>query len=567
MLQSLHVKNLALIDEAEVEFEEGLNILSGETGAGKSIVLGSVNLALGSRYSKEIIREGADYGLVELVFRIQDEKQLKKLEELDIYPEGQEIILSRRLMEGRSISRINGETVTAGLLKRVSEILIDIHGQHEHQSLLYEKNHLAILDAFSKDALANIKEQVKETYKEYKELKQKLKEAALDETQRKKEIDFLGFEIAQIMEAQLAKGEDEALEEVYKRMANSKKITWNLEETHRYLSSMPDSASELFGRSIRCMAELVSYDTKAEALYEQLMEVDTLLNDFNRELADYQKESEFSEEEFYKTETRLNEINRLKTKYGNTVEEILAYCDEKKQRLEVLEHYEVYLSELQQDTEAKEQELTKLCDRLSKIRKDYAKKLSEEIIKGLKDLNFLDIQFEIAFEHLKQATENGSDSVEFLISMNPGEPLRALKDIASGGELSRIMLAIKSVLADKDEIETLIFDEIDVGISGRTAQKVSEKMSVIGKKHQVICITHLAQIAAMADSHYVIEKNTKNGITRTNIRRLKEDETAEELARILGGAKITQLVMQNAKEMKALAKTYKKSQSVQKDTE
>lgn len=567
MLQSLHVKNLALIDEAEVEFEEGLNILSGETGAGKSIVLGSVNLALGSRYSKEIIREGADYGLVELVFHIQDEKQLKKLEELDIYPEGQEIILSRRLMEGRSISRINGETVTAGLLKKISEILIDIHGQHEHQSLLYEKNHLAILDAFSRDASANVKEQVKETYKEYKELKQKLKEAALDETQRKKEIDFLGFEIAQIMEAQLVKGEDEALEEDYKRMANSKKIIGNLEEAHQYLSGMPDSASELFSRSIRCMAELVSCDTKAEALYEQLMEVDTFLNDFNRELADYQKESEFSEEEFYKTETRLNEINRLKTKYGNTVEEILAYCDEKKQRLEVLEHYEVYLSELQQDTEAKEQELTKLCDRLSKIRKDYAKKLSEEIIKGLNDLNFLDIQFEIAFEHLKQATENGSDAVEFLISMNPGEPLRALKDIASGGELSRIMLAIKSVLADKDEIETLIFDEIDVGISGRTAQKVSEKMSVIGKKHQVICITHLAQIAAMADSHYVIEKNTKNGITRTHIRKLKEDETAEELARILGGAKITQLVMQNAKEMKALAKAYKKSQSVQKDTE
>jgi len=567
MLQSLHVKNLALIDEAEVEFEEGLNILSGETGAGKSIVLGSVNLALGSRYSKEIIREGADYGLVELVFRIRDEKQLKKLEELDIYPEGQEIILSRRLMEGRSISRINGETVTAGLLKKVSEILIDIHGQHEHQSLLYEKNHLAILDAFSKDASANIKEQVKETYKEYKELKQKLKEAALDEAQRKKEIDFLGFEISQIMEAQLEKGEDEVLEEAYKRMANSKKITGNLEETHQYLSGMPESASELFGRSIRCMAELVSYDTKAEALYEQLMEVDTLLNDFNRELADYQKESEFSEEEFYKTETRLNEINRLKTKYGNTVEEILAYCDEKKQRLEVLEHYEVYLSELQQSTEAKKQELTKLCDRLSKIRREYAKKLSGEIIKGLNDLNFLDVQFEIAFEQLKEATANGSDAAEFLISMNPGEPLRALKDIASGGELSRIMLAIKSVLADKDEIETLIFDEIDVGISGRTAQKVSEKMSVIGGKHQVICITHLAQIAAMADSHYVIEKNTKNGITRTNIRKLKEEETAEELARILGGAKITQLVMQNAKEMKALAKTYKKSQSVQKDTE
>lgn len=557
MLQSLHVKNLALIEEIEVDFLKGLNILTGETGAGKSIILGSVNLALGGRYTKDMIRRGADYGFVELVFYVENENQIQALKALDIFPDNGMIVLSRRLMDGRSVSRINGETVTMAALKEAASLLIDIHGQHEHQSLLYKKNHLGIVDAFAGPRITDVKDKTALCYREYRDYKKKLKDADIDESQRAKDLAFLQFEVSEIEDACLQAGEDEELEILFRRMENSRKIAEGTSAAYAYTSEEDGSASENLSRAIRELSEAGTYDDKAAELYEQLVEIDSLLNDFNRELSDYSKSLEFSEEEFYETETRLNDINRLKTKYGNTITEILDYLSEQQKKIEQLEDYENYIAGLRAECEKAEEELKKYSGCLTKLRTEQSKILESEIEKGLKDLNFEDVKFKISFTDAADYSANGRDDVEFMISLNPGQPVRPLVDVASGGELSRIMLVIKSVMAKRDDIETLIFDEIDVGISGRTAQKVSEKMAVIGKEHQVICITHLSQIAAMADSHYLIEKKVEADDTTTSIRRLGEEESVEELARILGGAKITDAVLENAREMKELAKQIK----------
>lgn len=554
MLQNLHIKNLALIDEIEVDFEKGLNILTGETGAGKSIILGSIHLALGGKYNADMLRKGASYGLVELTFRIQKEETKKALESLDIFPEENEVVFSRKLMEGRSVSRINGETVSISRVKEAAGILIDIHGQHEHQSLLYKKNHLDILDAFAKESIVEMKSEVREKYAVYKALKDELEQAKTDEADRVKEIDFIQFEVTQIREANLKIGEDSDLEEQYKKMVNGKRIVENVDEVVGYMGAYDgEGVSDMLNRAIRCLGEISHMDNSVAALHGQLSDVDNLLNDFNRELSEYRHTLEFSEEEFYEAEARLNEINRLKAKYGQTIEEILSYCEEKEKRLERLNDYDAYVEALQEKCHRAEEELERVTQKLSEARQKASLLLKDAIKEGLLELNFLEVQFEIAFEQLKEFTANGKDAIEFLISMNPGESVKPLGEVASGGELSRIMLAIKTVLADKDAIETLIFDEIDVGISGRTAQKVSEKMCVIGRKHQVICITHLAQIAAMADTHFAIEKKVDKGKTKTEISKLTEEQSIQELARILGGAKITDKVIENAVEMKKLA--------------
>lgn len=557
MLQSLHVKNLALIEEIEVEFGNGLNILTGETGAGKSIILGSVNLALGGRYTKDILRKGADYGFVELLFHVENDKLLQKLKNLDIFPEEGLIVLSRRLMDGRSTSRINGETVTMSKLKEVASVLIDIHGQHEHQSLLYKKNHLGIVDAFANEYISDCKQLVAESYKEYRKCKKELDEAGMDEAERAKELSFLRFEVSEIQDANLKIGEDDELEVLYRRMINGKRIADSAKEAYSYTSEDTGSASDTLSRAVRALADIQNLDERASELYDQLVEIDSLLNDFNRELADYADSCEYSEEELYETENRLNDINHLKVKYGNSIEKILDYCAEQEEKIEKLEDYENYIQQLKSKLEKAEKALLKATKKLTKLRKEQALVLEQAIEDGLKDLNFADVKFEIAFDTFDNYTADGMDDVEFMISLNPGQPVRPLVNVASGGELSRIMLAIKAVMAERDDIETLIFDEIDVGISGRTAQKVSEKMAVIGKKHQVICITHLAQIAAMADSHFMIQKTVEEMDTTTTIYELSEEQSIEELARILGGAKITDTVMQSAIEMKELARQTK----------
>ena len=557
MLQYLHVKNLALIDEIEVEFGRGLNILTGETGAGKSIILGSVNLALGGRYTKDILRQGTRYGLVELTFSVESERQIRRLKELDVYPEDGFVTLQRRLMEGRSVSKINGETVQMATLKAVSAILIDIHGQHEHQSLLYKKNHLAIVDAFAGEETKKQKEKVAETWQQYKGKIRELSEVGTNGSERAKELAFLKFEVDEIVRAELKEHEDEELEACYRRMCNGKKIAQSVAECYQYTGEDGESASEKLGRALRTLSEAVDADEQLSQLYTQLADVDNLLNDFNHELAEYQKNCEFSDEEFYETEKRLNEINHLKTKYGNSYEEIMAYCKKQEERIGILENYDTYMQELEKSCEQLSQKYLELAGKLSALRQKKAKMLEKKIQKGLEDLNFEQVQFEIHFAEKKEYAKDGIDDVEFRISLNQGQPVKPLTEVASGGELSRIMLAIKTVLAGKDAIDTLIFDEIDVGISGRTAQKVSEKMALIGKEHQVICITHLAQIAAMADRHFLIEKKTEDAVTRTQIYPLNEENSVEELARILGGARITDTVMQSAREMKNLASQMK----------
>lgn len=551
MLQNLHVKNLALIQEIEVDFSEGLNILTGETGAGKSIILGSIGLALGGKYSQDMLRTGADYGLVELCFSVEDQRIQKKLEAMDIYPDEGQIILTRKLTGGRSISRINGETVSMSVLKEVAGSLIDIYGQHEHQTLLNRKNHLTLLDLFGGEELLELKQEVAAKYKEYRAKVKKLEETSMDEKERKKEISLLEFEIQEIEEAELTAGEDELLEETYRRMSDGRKMTEMISEAYGYTSEGEGSnASDLLSRAIRALQEISTYDEIGAGLYEQLVEVDSLLNDFNRELADYQESFSFSQEEYAQTEDRLNEINRLKAKYGETISEIQDYYEEQCERLQMLQDYETYRNSLLEQTEKEKETLEESAERLSQKRKECAEVFEKKVEEGLRELNFLDVCFEVRLTRMEACTGNGWEQGEFWITLNPGEELRPLSKVASGGELSRVMLAIKSVMADKEETPTLIFDEIDTGISGITAAKVAKQMEIIGVSHQVICITHLPQIAAAADSHYLIEKSVENEKTRTQIRKLDEEGSVMELARILGGDQITETILSSAKEMK-----------------
>lgn len=555
MLEHLHVKNLALIQEAEVDFTEGLNILTGETGAGKSLLIGSVNLALGGKVSRELIRGGEEFALVEMIFSVTTKEEEEKLAGLEVLPEDGELILSRKITEGRSINKINGEAVTAGLLRDTAAVMLDLHGQHEHQSLLQKRKHLEILDEFSRESLGDLKLKLAESYGDYQKCREKLENMTLDEGARKKEADFLAFEAGEIEEASLHEGEDEELEGSYRRMANAKKIREALSLVYSETGYEEHTAAgERIGRALRELVQAAGYDEGLGGLLEQLTALDGLLNDFNRDTADYLSGMEFGEGQFEQTQRRLDEINRLKSKYGKTIAEILDYQAQAQARLEELERYDAVIEGLEAQLANAREQVRGLCARISVIRKEYAEILAEKIKGHLVDLNFPDVDFRIKLAPLPEDTANGCDEVEFLISTNPGEAVKPLAKVASGGELSRIMLAIKTVLADQDDVGTVIFDEIDVGISGRTAQKVSEKMALIGKSRQVICITHLAQIAAMADAHFLIEKQVDGGETRTKINRLTEEGCVEELARILGGAKITKTVMESAKEMKKLAK-------------
>lgn len=556
MLQNLHVKNLALIDECEVEFSNGLNILSGETGAGKSIIIGSINVALGEKVSKEMLRNNSESAFVELIFTV-DEDTKKKLMELDIDMEDDTVILSRKITSQRAIGRINGEAVSVSKMKEVASYLIDIHGQHEHQSLLNKKNHLEILDSYASEKLADKKRKLAETFKEYKKLKEEYAKSNLDAEQRNRELSFLEFEVKEIEEAQLVVGEDAELEKDYKKFLNGKKIMEGINAAYSITGGEDGNASELIGRAVREISLVSGYDEALSGLEEMLVEIDNLLNDFNHETMSYISGAEFDEENFYNIEKRLDLINHLKSKYGQTIEEILDAYKEKSDRITVLSDYDEYLRKLSDDLAKKESELDKISNEVSKIRKEVSVELTESITDALKDLNFLDVTFEMEFGRLKDYSVNGIDDSEFMISTNPGEPVKPLGKVASGGELSRIMLAIKTVMAESDNIETLIFDEIDSGISGRTAQMVSEKMNTLGKNHQIICITHLPQIAAMADSHYLIEKSVEDQNTYSRIYELSQEASIKELARMLGGVKITDTVIESAREMKEMARMKK----------
>lgn len=549
MLSELHVKNLALIEKADVEFGQGFNVLTGETGAGKSIIIGSVTIALGGKTPKDIIRKGTEYAYIELIFTVSDPGKVRLLKAFDVYPDGDgTVIISKKIMPSRSLSKINDETVTAGKLREITGLLIDIHGQHEHQSLLYKSKHLEILDRYQEKKSHKLKENIADTYREYVRLKDRLSAFQLDEEVRLREMDFIRYEIEEIENAGLKEGEKEELTSRYRLFLNAKKISESL--------SMAYSAvdTDFISRALKEVETVASYDDRLSAIRDQLFDADSILSDISREITSYMDDMSFDEDEYRQMEDRLDVLHNLEAKYGGSLSQIFVNLEEKQKRLEELEDYDGARKRTAEELQKVSERLELLSGQLSEMRKNTAKELTKKIKEGLKDLNFIDVEFSMEFSRLGHYTANGFDEAEFLISTNPGESLKPLGMVASGGELSRIMLAIKTVLADTDDIPTLIFDEIDTGISGRTAQKVSEKLAYIAGNHQVICITHLPQIAAMADSHYEIAKTVEEGRTATSIHPLSGEEVVEELARLLGGAEITEAVRANAREMKRLAK-------------
>ena len=560
MLRVLHVKNMALIEEEKIEFGDGLNILTGETGAGKSILIGSLGVALGSGSFKDYVPENADHASVELIFETQSGRVQAWLEEHDIPDMDGQIIISRSFRKGRSISRINGEVVPIGLVRELSSDLIDIHGQHEHQSLLYPKYHLQLVDDFAGEELEKKKERCRMLYQAYASASQKLKEALRDAGDRAKNMDFISFEVSEIDDAGLHLGEDEELENRFRFLSNAQKIMEALSVVQRLTDGDGETdASSQISRASGELSAVESYDEELMQLQSTLSDAEGMLSDFTRALSGYIDAFSYDEQEFSEVSDRLDLINHLKMKYGRTIEDILSYRDARQQELDRLSNFDAYVSGLKAEVEKSRKELLEVCGDITALRKTSAEKLTEQIVRSLRDLNFLDVRFEIHFEKLKEPSGNGMDEASFLISMNPGLPLRPLQHVASGGELSRIMLGIKTVMAKKDEIECLIFDEIDTGISGRTAQKVSEKMAQLSRDRQVIAITHLAQIASMADVHFLIEKRSEDGKTYTGVRQLTGEEITDELARILGGVQITDAVRATAAEMKRMADEKKNS--------
>ena len=552
MLLELQVKNLALIEQARIEFGEGLNILTGETGAGKSILIGSVNMALGGKVSRDSIRQGAENAYIELLFSVDSKEQREALEALDItVPEDGTLILSRRILPSRSISRINDETVTAVKLKQATSLLIDIHGQHEHQSLLHLHKHLEILDAYCRTEAESWKEKIAGEYRQYQALESRLSsmEGGLEE--RLREADFCRFEIQSIEEAALREGEEEELAARYRKLSHARRIAEELSEAYQALDT------DALSRAVRAVDQAAGYDPELKGIRDQAYDVESLVHDLAHGIQAYMADCVFDPEEFRQIEERLDIIHSIQSRYGNSVEAVFLALEEKKKRLEELENFDQIRLGLEKEKADLEKQLRKDCSRLTEIRSQAAARLAERMRESLLDLNFLDVQFVMEVRQLDHFTSEGWDEAEFLISTNPGEPVKPLRAVASGGELSRIMLAIKTVLADTDQIPTLIFDEIDTGISGRTAQKVSEKLKEISRTHQVICITHLPQIASMADCHFEIEKSVREGKTVTQICRLGQEESIRELARLLGGAQITDAVLKNAREMKELAERSK----------
>ena len=557
MLSNLHVKNLALIEECDINLTPGLNILSGETGAGKSVLIGSINLALGAKADKDIIRHGAEYGLVELVFENLDNKVQDALEAMDLPVEEDVVIIQRKITPAKSIFKINGETVTARQVKALAEVLIDIHGQHEHQSLLKTSKHMEILDAYAGTELLDELSKLKDVYQEYKHLQEELEEENLDEGQRKRELDLLQYEVEEIEQAFLKSGEDEELEQEYRRMLHRKQIGEALQNAIQ-CTDFDRGAGAMVSTALRELKQAVSFSEDLEELDSLLMDIDSLLNDFHRSALHMADDMEFSEEDFIKTEERLNVINHLKDKYGKSIEKVLAYAEEKQARMEELLHFEEHIQQLEARKKRAYNDVIQHGKVISGLRKAAAEKLSQILTKSLLELNFLDVKFEIALKSKTEPTGKGLEDVEFMISTNPGEPLKPMAQVASGGELSRIMLAIKTVLAERDSIDTLIFDEIDSGISGKTAWRVSEKLGQLGKAHQIICITHLSQIAAMADSHFLISKTARDGSTISSIDSLNAEEAVHEIARMVGADEVDTSATEHARNMRLQAMQLKK---------
>lgn len=558
MLEYLHVKNLALLEECELSFGPGLNILTGETGAGKSVLLGSVGLALGARADKDMIRNGSDEAYVELGFSVNDDI-VSKLSEMDITCEDSTVYISRKLSQTKNVFKINGEVSSARQIKELASLLIDIHGQHEHQSLLSNERQREMLDAFGGDSIFKLSERVRECYKTYIELNDKLSEASAMADGREREISLLKYECDEIASAELVEGEDIELEERYRKMVSSEKLLGFTNEALSVISSDDgQSVSAGLSYAIQSLKRASVMDESLSEYCDKLLEAESLIGDFSIDISEYIDSLEFEPEEFTKTEERLNLINSLKVRFGNSISKIQAYYNEKTEKLEQLNNLETYLSDLTTKTEEAKKVYFEAAKNLSQERKKVALKFSKALTEELLALNFASVSFDAkVISDNEVVSAKGIDSIDFMISTNPGEPIKSMKSVASGGELSRIMLGIKTILAKEDSIDSLIFDEIDAGISGRTAWEVSKKLSKLSKEHQVIAITHLAQIAAMADSHYEIVKQVENNRTFTSINKLDEEGELKELARLLGTDSPDDAALTNARDLKEKAKAGK----------
>ena len=539
MISTLHIKNIGIIDDLVVNLNNGLNILTGETGAGKTLIIDSLQIATGGRFSKDMIRRGEECSFVELALY---------LPENDNSIDGN-IIVSREIhSNGRNSCKVNGRLVTVNELKSFMKNLIDIHGQMDNQSILDQTMHIKYLDDFIGKKIKTIKDEYLEYYKEYCNVKSEIKSNFGDEKEKQRKLDLLRYQVNEIESASLKMGEDVEVENIRERMINSEKIRENLNEVN---SEIGDTTIDSVSNAIRALEKVEIIDNKYSETLNTLKGVYYDLQELSRDVKAFQDEMDFDEAEKQKIEERYDLIHDLKRKYGNSIEEILKYKEEISTEIEKIENSEEYIAELKKKLNKFIEKMKNLSDQINKIRREYAIELEKNINKELFELEMPNAKFKISIKKNDEEIfwENGQDQVEFLISTNVGEEEKELIKIASGGEMSRIMLAIKNVLANVDEVPVMIFDEIDTGISGKAAKSVGEKLKQISKTHQVICITHQANIAAKGDYNYYISKRIDNGRTLTNIKQLNEEETIKEIARISSG-EYSKAALEHAKELR-----------------
>lgn len=554
MLEHLHIRNVALIKESEISFGDGLNILTGETGAGKSMIIDSLQFALGGRAGKDFLRHGEKQAAVEALFSVQSQALTEKLAENGIVPEEDgTLLITRTLSEaGKSVCRINGSTVTVGMLKEIAEDMIDIYGQHEHQSLLNPVKHIRLLDRFCGAGFGEAMEEYKNSRQRLKDLEKQLTILIGDESQREQRMDMLLFQKEEIEAAELQEGEEDALLEQKKRLSSMERLIRLTGESVTLLYDGDDrapSACDQLGDALAKLQEAAEYDAALSPLADALADGYAAVEDCARELKREAEEQEADPEELERIEERLQLFYKLKRKYGGSIEAVLEFYEKAVQELEFLSNSSEKAAELSAKKAAEEKRLSALAETLTARRRATAEQVEEQIETTLHDMEMKHARFHIQIEEKADWGADGKDKVEFLISANAGEPLKPLAKIASGGEMSRVMLALKTVLVDADEIGTFIFDEIDTGVSGRTARRVGEKMRFLGGKRQLLCITHLPQIAAMADNHFLIEKESDAGETVTRVTALDEEGAVREVARLMND--VTETTLAAARELLA----------------
>lgn len=554
MLEHLHIRNVALIKESEISFGDGLNILTGETGAGKSMIIDSLQFALGGRAGKDFLRHGEKQAAVEALFSVQSQALTEKLAENGIVPEEDgTLLITRTLSEaGKSVCRINGSTVTVGMLKEIAEDMIDIYGQHEHQSLLNPVKHIRLLDRFCGAGFGEAMEEYKNSRQRLKDLEKQLTILIGDESQREQRMDMLLFQKEEIEAAELQEGEEDALLEQKKRLSSMERLIRLTGESVTLLYDGDDrapSACDQLGDALAKLREAAEYDAALSPLADALADGYAAVEDCARELKREAEKQEADPEELERIEERLQLFYKLKRKYGGSIEAVLEFYEKAVQELEFLSNSSEKAAELSAKKAEEEKRLSALAETLTARRRATAEQVEEQIETALHDMEMKHARFHIQIEEKADWGADGKDKVEFLISANAGEPLKPLAKIASGGEMSRVMLALKTVLVDADEIGTFIFDEIDTGVSGRTARRVGEKMRFLGGKRQLLCITHLPQIAAMADNHFLIEKESDAGETVTRVTALDEEGAVREVARLMND--VTETTLAAARELLA----------------